>query len=96
MDARLDLQRMAERGVTVDEAMSTIRFAIGGDNVIAFRQEDEAIVPLAVQYSGEYIDTLDKVRRTPVVTQTGRSVPLSEIPSPDSSLNQDSCIFSAR
>ena len=32
-----------------------------------------------IQYSPEYIDTLDKVRNTPVITDDGRSVPLSEI-----------------
>ena len=36
-------------------------------------------MPLAIQYSPEYIDTLDKVRNTPVVTEDGRSVPLGEI-----------------
>jgi Cu(I)/Ag(I) efflux system membrane protein CusA/SilA len=79
VDARLDLERMAGRGVTVDEAMSTVRFAIGGDNVAAVREADKTLVPLAIQYSPEYIDTLAKVRNTPVVTQDGRSVPLGEI-----------------
>ena len=79
VDARLDLQRMAEHGVTVEEAMATVRFAIGGDNVIGIRQPDKTVVPLAIQYSGEYIDTLEKVRNTPVVTGTGESVPLGDI-----------------
>ena len=34
VDAQLDLERMAEHGVTVDEALPTVRFAIGGDNVV--------------------------------------------------------------
>jgi Cu(I)/Ag(I) efflux system membrane protein CusA/SilA len=79
VDARLDLQRMAEQGVTVDEAMPTVQFAIGGDNVIGIRQADKTVVPLAVQYSPEYVDTLAKVRSTPVITADGRSVPLSDI-----------------
>ena len=79
VDARLDLERMAQRGVTVDEAMSTVRFAIGGDNVVGIRQADQTIVPLAVQYSPEYIDSLEKVRNTPVVTEDGQSVPLGEV-----------------
>ena len=37
------------------------------------------MVPLAVQYSPEYMDTLAKVRKTPVVTEDGRSVALGEI-----------------
>ncbi len=59
--------------------MPTVRFAIGGDNVVGISQADKTIVPLAIQYSPEYIDTLDKVRNTPVVTGDGRSVPLGEI-----------------
>ena len=70
---------MAAQGVTVDEAMPTIQFAIGGDNVIGIRQADKTVVPLAVQYSPEYVDTLAKVRNAPVITAAGRSVPLSEI-----------------
>jgi Cu(I)/Ag(I) efflux system membrane protein CusA/SilA len=79
IDARLDLERMAARGVTVDEAMPTVRFAIGGDNVVTIRQPDKTVVPLAIQYSPEYVDTLAKVRATPVVTSDGRSVPLGDI-----------------
>jgi len=79
VDAKLDLQRMAEHGVAVDEALPTVRFAIGGDNVVDVRQPDQTLVPLAIQYSPEYIDTLDKVRSAPVITGDGRSVPLSDI-----------------
>ena len=79
VDVQLDLQRMGERSVTVDEALPTVRFAIGGDNAIDVRQPDKTVVPLAVQYSPEYIDTLEKVRNTPVVTDDGRSVALSQI-----------------
>jgi Cu(I)/Ag(I) efflux system membrane protein CusA/SilA len=79
VDARLDLERMALHGVTVDEALPTIRFAIGGDNVIGVREPDKTVVPLAVQYSPEYIDTLEKVRTTPVVTGDGRAVALNAV-----------------
>src|SRR4029077_11258770 len=76
---RNDLRRMAENGVTVDEAMATVRYAIGGDNIVGVKQTDKTIIPLAVQYSPEYIDTLDKLKKTPVVTADGRSVPLGDI-----------------
>lgn len=79
VDARLDLERMATHGVTIDEALPTVRFAIGGDNAISVRQADKTVVPLAIQYSPEYIDSLDKVRNTPVITEDGRSVALSDI-----------------
>src|SRR4029079_18115702 len=68
VDVRNDLQRMGEHGVTVDEAMATVRYAIGGDNIVAVKEASGSIIPLSVQYSSEYLDTLDKIRNTPVVT----------------------------
>src|SRR5437867_6132770 len=79
VDVRNDLERMAEHGVTVDEAMSTVRYAIGGDNIVGVKQANSTIIPLSLQYSPEYIDTLDKIRNTPVVTGDGRSIRLSQI-----------------
>lgn len=79
IDVQNDLTRMAEQGVTVEEAIMTTRFGIGGENVAELRQSDDTIVPLSIQYSPEYIDTLEKVRQTPVVTVDGRAVPLSAI-----------------
>ena len=70
---------MAEHGVTVDEAMATVRYAIGGDNIVGVKQADNTVIPLSVQYSPEYIDTLDKIKNTPVVTGDGRAVPLGDI-----------------
>jgi copper/silver efflux system protein len=79
VDVQNDLQRMAENGVTVDEAMMTVRYAIGGDNVVAVKQSDKTVVPLNVQYSPEYTDTLEKIRNTPVVTADGRAISLNRI-----------------
>jgi copper/silver efflux system protein len=79
VDVRNDLQRMGEHGVTVEEAMSTVRYAIGGDNVAGVKDASGVMIPLSVQYSPEYIDTLDKIRKTPVVTGDGRSVPLGDV-----------------
>lgn len=79
IDAEYDPVRMSEQGVTVDEAMDTLRFAISGDNVTAIPQADSSIVPLGLQYSPEYIDTLEKIRATPVVTRDGRAVPIRDV-----------------
>ena len=79
IDVQNDLQRMAGQGVTVAEAMDTVRYAIGGDNILNIKRENGATVALALQYSPEYIDTVEKVRRTPVVTADGRSIPMGEI-----------------
>jgi Cu(I)/Ag(I) efflux system membrane protein CusA/SilA len=79
VDVQNDLERMAQNGVTVDEAMMTVRYAIGGDNVVGVKQSDNTIIPLNVQYSPEYTDTLEKVRNTPVITADGRAIPLNSI-----------------
>jgi Cu(I)/Ag(I) efflux system membrane protein CusA/SilA len=79
VDVQHDLGRLAENGVTVDEAMLTVRYGIGGDNVVSVREADGTAVPLSIQYSPEYIDTLEKVRTTPVVMAGGRQVPLNAI-----------------
>jgi Cu(I)/Ag(I) efflux system membrane protein CusA/SilA len=59
--------------------MMTVRYAIGGDNVVGIKQPEGTVLPLNVQYSPEYTDTLEKVKATPVVTADGRAIPLSEI-----------------
>ena len=79
VDVHNDLEKLARQGVMVDEAMLTIRYGIGGENVVNMRQDDNSFVPLSIQYSPEYIDTLDKVRNNPVMTLDGRTVPLSSI-----------------
>lgn len=79
VDVQHNLERMSENGVTVDEAMLTVRHAIGGENIVSIKQPDNSSIPLAVQYSPEYIDTLEKIRSVSVVTGDGRSVPLGQI-----------------
>jgi Cu(I)/Ag(I) efflux system membrane protein CusA/SilA len=79
IDVEHDLRRLAEHGVTVDEAVMTVRHALGGENVAELRQSDDAVVSVSVQYAAEYIDTLDKVRNVPIVTADGRTVPLGSV-----------------
>jgi len=79
IDVRNDLERMAGHGVTVDEAMDTVRYGVGGDNILNIKRENGATVALSLQYSPEYIDTVEKVRRTPVVLSVGRSVAVGDI-----------------
>jgi Cu(I)/Ag(I) efflux system membrane protein CusA/SilA len=79
VDVQNDLGRLADNGITIDEAMLTVRYAIGGENVAVMRQADGTTVPLSIQYSPEYIDTLEKVRTTPVIAAGGRQVPLNAI-----------------
>jgi len=79
VDVQQDLERMAEHGIAVDETMLTVRYAIGGENVVGIKQSDNTTVPLSMQYSPEYVDTLAKIRNAPVVTEDGRSIPISDI-----------------
>ncbi len=79
IDVQLDLTRMAQRGVAADEAAAAVRFAVGGDNAIRITEADGTPTPLSIQYAPEYIDTLEKVRVTPVFVPGGQAVALSDI-----------------
>jgi Cu(I)/Ag(I) efflux system membrane protein CusA/SilA len=79
VDVQHDLERLSDHGVTIDEAMLTVRYGIGGENVVDFREDDGTTVPLSIQYSPEYIDTLGKVRAAPVLMSGGRQVRLDQI-----------------
>jgi Cu(I)/Ag(I) efflux system membrane protein CusA/SilA len=79
VDIRNDLGRLAEHGVTVDEATVTARYAVGGENVVGVVQSDGNLVPLSIQYSPEYIDTLDKIRNVPVISEGGKHVTLAAV-----------------
>ncbi|HEX4999749.1 MAG TPA: efflux RND transporter permease subunit [Terriglobia bacterium] len=79
IDVQNDLERMAEHGVTIDEAMDTVRYAIGGDNILNIKKTNGATIPLSVQYSPEYIDTVQKVKGVPIATGDGRSVPIGDV-----------------
>lgn len=79
VDVNFDFERLAKYGIAAEEAMLTVRYALGGENVVNVKQSDNTMVPLGLQYSPEYVDTMEKVRTTPVVAQNGRSIPLNEI-----------------
>jgi Cu(I)/Ag(I) efflux system membrane protein CusA/SilA len=78
IDVAFDPKRLAQFGIGADEALPIVRYAIGGDNVVAIKDGGGPAIPLSVQYSPEYLDTLDKVRNTPVAA-SGQSVNLGEI-----------------
>jgi len=79
VDAVYDVDRLAAQDVTLTEAEATVRYGIGGDNVVNIPQTDQSRIPLALQYSGEYTDTLHKAGTVAVVTATGREVPLGDV-----------------
>jgi len=79
VDAAYDAERMAAQGVTLAEAEATVRYGLGGDNVASVPQPDQTRIPLSLQYSGEYADTLQKASSAAVITADGRSVPLNDV-----------------
>src|SRR5262249_17695286 len=78
IDVEFDPQRLATAGIAADEAMPVVRYAIGGDNVVGIKGDNGAVIPLSLQYSPEYLDTLEKIRNAPVVTGAGNTVTLRE------------------
>jgi Cu(I)/Ag(I) efflux system membrane protein CusA/SilA len=77
IDVEFDPVRLAAAGIAAADAMPVVRYAIGGDNAITIK-ESGAAIPLSIQYSPEYLDTLEKVRNTPVVAG-GTPVTLGEV-----------------
>ena len=79
INVEFDPVRLAQAGIGADEAMPIVRYAIGGDNVVGIKQKNSLAIPLSVQYSPEYLDTLEKIRNAPVVTSGGNSVTLGTV-----------------
>jgi len=79
VDVAFNRSKLAAAGMRVDEAMLIPRYAIGGDNVAIMRDTDGMETPLSLQYSPEYLDSLEKLRTAPGVTGQGEAVVLSDI-----------------
>jgi Cu(I)/Ag(I) efflux system membrane protein CusA/SilA len=79
IDVEFDPVRLASAGIATEDAMPVVRYAIGGDNFVSIRGDDGIAVPMSLQYSPEYLDTLEKVRNTPLVARDGKTVRLAEV-----------------
>ena len=79
IDVELDPRRLAAAGIAAQDAMPVVRYGIGGDNALTIKGADGAIVPLSVQYSPEYLDTLEKIRNAPLATPDGTAITLREV-----------------
>ncbi|HVS22907.1 MAG TPA: efflux RND transporter permease subunit, partial [Gammaproteobacteria bacterium] len=79
IDVEFDPQRLADAGIAANEAMPVVRYAIGGDNMLTIKSDGGAMIPLSLQYSPEYLDTLEKIRNTPLVAPGGKTVRLGEV-----------------
>lgn len=79
VDVAFDRSKLAAAGIKANEALLIPRYAIGGDNVTTMRDADGVETPLSLQYSPEYLDSLEKLRTAPVVTGLGEAIVLSDI-----------------
>jgi Cu(I)/Ag(I) efflux system membrane protein CusA/SilA len=79
IDVQFDPVRLAAAGIAAEEAMPVVRYAIGGDNFVSIKGDDGIAIPMSLQYSPEYLDTLEKIRNTPLVAPGGNTVRLAEV-----------------
>ncbi len=78
IDVKFDYDLLAEHGISVDDAVLYVQYALGGENVGILKTSDGP-VPLNIQYTVDYIDTVEKVKNLMIVAPGGKVVPLSEV-----------------
>jgi len=78
IDTQFDLEKLAQWGIPLDEALLFVKYALSGENVASIRQGDR-LVPLNLQYAVDYIDTVEKISHLSVVTPDKKLISLSEI-----------------
>lgn len=74
----IDRRQAAHFGIGTSEIASTVRNAITGTNVGAFRYEDEEY-DINVRYRDDTRDSLQMLRGVQVVARDGRRIPLSAV-----------------
>ncbi|MGH8683364.1 MAG: efflux RND transporter permease subunit [Burkholderiales bacterium] len=80
VDIKIDRQAAARYGMNITDVQSVVAAAIGGEN-IGETIEGLARYPINVRYPRELRDSLEKLRRLPIVTERGAQVPLSALAS---------------
>jgi len=78
IDVKFDYDLLAEHGISIDDAVLYVQYALGGENV-GILQTSDGPVPLNIQYTVDYIDTVEKVKNLMIVAPGGKVVPLSEV-----------------
>ena len=80
LTVRLDLSRAAQLGVTPNEVEKALETSMLGraETVII---SGERIIPVRVEYAREKRNSLEQIRELPVLSKSGRRVPLSAIAS---------------
>lgn len=78
VDIRIDRQKAARYGVSVDELQSLVSTLVGGENIGEVIQGRERY-PINLRYPRDLRDNIDKLRVLPVVTANGSQVALGEL-----------------
>lgn len=78
VDIRIDRQKAARYGVSVDELQGMVSTLIGGDNVGEVLQGRERY-PINLRYPRDLRDNVDKLRVLPVITANGSQIALGEL-----------------
>jgi Cu(I)/Ag(I) efflux system membrane protein CusA/SilA len=78
VDLRIDRLRAARYGLSVADVQEIVSYAIGGENV-AETVEGQQRFPVNVRYPRELRDSVGKLRRLPIVTDSGQVAALSEV-----------------
>ena len=78
IDIDIDRLAAARYGMNVSDVQSVISSAIGGDN-IGETVEGLQRFPINVRYPREYRDSVENLRRLPIVTERGAQITLSAV-----------------
>lgn len=78
IDTKFDIYKLAREGISVEEAMLYVKYALGGENVATLNHKGN-LVPLNIQYAVDYINTLEKISELMVVTPDNKIILLSDL-----------------
>ena len=78
IDVRIDRDAAARFGLNVADVQSVVASAIGGENV-GETVEGLARFPINVRYPREIRDSIEEIRKLPVVTERGAQIVLSDV-----------------
>jgi len=80
VDVTIDRNAAARYGLSVNDVQDVVSAAVGGEN-IGETIEGRARFPISVRYPREVRDSVDELRRLPIVTAQGAQIPLSAVAS---------------
>ena len=78
IEVEIDRHAAARYGLSIMDVQSVVSAAIGGENV-GETIEGRSRFPINVRYPREARDSVEKLRRLPIVTERGAQVPLSAL-----------------